>query len=111
MPNRDDAKLIKATISRSTQKWKAENGRWVVRPDAKQGAPDYWGTGELILPGVSEPVKVTLSGWLRKGKQSGRVYLGLTVSYDNNEQRRVTLDGTIRAPAPDDNISDADMPF
>ena len=111
MPSRDEAKLIKATISRSTRKWKAENGRWVVRPDSKQGAPDYWGTGELLLPGVSEPLKVTLSGWLRKGKQSGRVYLGLTVSYDAEEGRRVTLDGSIRAPAPSDDISDADMPF
>lgn len=106
-------RVVRARLMRSSKKWELVEGRWRVKAGANPKAPDYLGTGELVVPGADPGLKVALSGWARKGQESGKPYLALEIELDPSEERRIALDGSATsAPAdvpPDEDFGD--IPF
>lgn len=87
-----EARFLRGQLVRSNHKWaRGADGRWQTRADAKPGAPDYFGTAELSIPGADPALKVRLSGWVRKSKKSGEPYLSLEAEWAQGEERRPSV--------------------
>ena len=108
--------LGKGTLSRSTKKYDyfPETGKYAFRKDANPKAPDYLGRLTLAIDGVE--VKVSLSGWVRRGQEGKPGFLSISAEYDKHETHRLTIHGKQAEPAKHDTQEDAqqfdeDLPF
>lgn len=108
-------RLAKGVLCLSKLKWEVGvDGRRRRKPGSADAAPDYFGTMAAEVGGAQggQSVKLRLAGWARKGKKTGLPYMELSLEFDREETRRLTLALPAAEPAPAEaEESLEDLPF
>lgn len=92
-------RIAQGTLNRSKYKYDFDptTGKWSLKQGANPKGPDYSGLITLDLPGG--PIKLRLSGWVRRAQDGKPGFLSLSAEYPMDEQRRLQVSGA--APAAD----------
>ncbi len=109
-------RLAKGVLSLSKLKWEVgADGRRRRKPGSSDAAPDYFGTMGAEVGGAQggQSIKLRLAGWARKSQKTGLPYMELSLEYDREEARRLTLALPAAEPAPAaaEEESLEDLPF